>query len=135
MPALAKGYATIRRRWQAGGVVELNLPMPVRRVYANEKIKADRGRVTLMRGPVVYCLEGVDNGGKALNIVLPKDAKLTAEHRPDLLGGVTVICGKGMLGTKPVDITAVPYYAWQNRGIGEMTVWIIEDKTLVRPPR
>ena len=59
---------------------------------------------------------------------LPKSAKLTAEHRADLLGGVTVICGKGLAdGTKPVDILAVPYYAWQNRGIGEMAVWLMED--------
>ena len=128
LPAPVKGYATVRRRWRAGDVVELNLPMPIRRVQADGKIAADRGRVALMRGPVVYCLEGVDNGGKALNIVLPKDAKLTAEHRPDLLGGVTVIRGRGLLGAKPVDITAVPYYAWQNRGIGEMTVWITEGK-------
>ncbi len=135
MPALAKGYATIRRRWQMGDVVELNLPMPIRRVYADGKVEADRGRVALMRGPIVYCLEGIDNGGKALDIVLAKDARLTAEHRADLLGGVTVIRGQGLLGgTKPVDITAVPYYAWQNRGIGEMTVWIIEDKSVIDSP-
>jgi len=131
MPDLVKGYATIGRQWKGGDVVELDLPMPVRRVYADAKVEADRGRVALMRGPVVYCLEGIDNGGRALDVVLPKGAKLTAEHRADLLGGVTVIRGRGLVGgTEPVEITAVPYYAWQNRDIGEMTVWIIEDAKL-----
>jgi len=131
MPALVKGYATVRRQWKPGDVVELNLPMPIRRVYAHAKVEADRGRVALMRGPVVYCLEGIDNGGRALDIVLPKDAPLTAEHRADLLGGVTVILGRGLVrGTEPVALTAVPYYAWQNRGIGEMAVWVIEDAAL-----
>ena len=127
MPALRKGYARIRRRWEKGDTVELDLPMPVRRVYADEKVEADGGRVALARGPVVYCLEGVDNGGSVLNLALPKDAEPAAEHRDDLLGGVTVLRAKGLAdGKTPVVITVVPYYAWQNRGIGEMTVWIIE---------
>lgn len=82
-----------------------------------------------MRGPILYCLEEVDNpGSNVLNLALPKDADLVARHRDDLLGGVTILRGRGLAdGKAPVDITAVPCYAWQNRGVGEMAVWIIED--------
>lgn len=129
MPALQNGYARIRRQWKSDDTVELDLPMPIRRVYAREEVEADRGRVALMRGPILYCLEEADNpGASVLNLVLPKDADLVARRREDLLGGVTVLLGRGLAdGKTPVAVTAVPYYAWQNRGVGEMTVWIIED--------
>ena len=129
MPALQNGYARIPRQWKSDDTVELDLPMPIRRAYARQEVEADRGRVALMRGPILYCLEEVDNpGSSALNLALPKDASLVARHRDDLLGSVTVLRGRGLAdGKAPVDITAVPYYAWQNRGVGEMTVWIIED--------
>ncbi|MGE5244672.1 MAG: glycoside hydrolase family 127 protein [Betaproteobacteria bacterium] len=113
--APVKGYARIRRRWTKGDVVRLDLPMPVHRVVANSAVAEDRGRAAIQRGPVVYCLEGIDNGGRVLDTVVPLDEKLTATFRPDLLGGVEVITGKA--------ITAVPYYAWNNRGKGEMVVW------------
>ncbi len=129
--ALDKGYVRIARTWQPGDVVELRLPMPVRRVYAHENVTFNRGRVALMRGPVVYCLEGVDHDFSVLDMRLPDDSELRAEHRPDLLGGVTVVRGQGLAGgTEPVEFTAVPYYAWQNRGIDEMTVWVIESAEL-----
>jgi len=109
--------------------------MPVRRVYTHGNVQADRGRVALMRGPIVYCLEATDHTFDVLNAVLPKDAKLTPEHRDDLLGGVTVLRGRGLAdGEKAADLTAVPYYVWQNRGIGEMAVWLIEDASLCRRP-
>lgn len=89
----------------------------------------------MQRGPIVYCAEGIDNGGQALNIGLPDDAPLRAEHRKDMLGGVTVICGKadGQYAseegkstiTKQQDFLAIPYYAWSHRGEGEMAVWLI----------
>ncbi len=124
---LDKGYVRIERNWRGGDVVRLHLPMPVRRIYAHENVKYDRGRVALMRGPVVYCLEGVDHGPSVLSIVLPNESKITSEHRADLLGGVTVLRGKGLADDRQsVEFTAVPYYAWQNRGIDEMTVWLIE---------
>ncbi len=123
------GYVYLHRRWQAGDVVELDIPMPVRRVYAHEKVQADKGKVALMRGPVIYCLEGIDQAGEdVFKLVLPPDASLQAEHRPDLLGGVTVIQGKAITGNqRPVAITAVPYYAWANRDKTPMTVWINES--------
>ena len=134
MPALQNGYVRIRRQWSKDDTVELDLPMPIRRVYARGEVEADRGRVALMRGPVLYCLEEVDNpGAGVLNLALPRDAAMVARHRDDLLGGVTVLCGRGLAdGKRPADVTAVPCYAWQNRGIGEMTVWIIEDAGLCK---
>ena len=97
-----------------------------------EKVKANAGRVALMRGPIVYCLEGADNDGKVLNLALPRETKFTTEHRADLLGGVTIFKGEAFSrgeGTSiddPVEITAIPYYAWNHRGAGEMIVWIPE---------
>lgn len=121
-PRIEKGYAVIRRAWKSGDTVELDLPMPVHRVLANEGIEADRGRVALERGPLVYCVESVDNGGKARTLVLPPDSELTAEHRQDLLGGVTVI----RAGSKEQPIlVAIPYFAWANRAPGEMCMWLL----------
>ena len=122
------GYVHLRRHWQAGDVVELDLPMPVRRVLANENVKDDLGKVALMRGPVVYCLEAVDQPELDVSrLTLPRETKLTAEHRADLLGGVTVIQARiPSGGQNPVTVTAVPYYAWANRDKAAMTVWINE---------
>ncbi len=119
MPAdleLERGFAVIRRRWRPGDAVELHLPMPVRRVVSHAGIAGNRGRVAVERGPLVYCAEGVDNGGNALELTLPDGAALAAGHDPALLGGVTTIRGDG--------ITLIPYYAWSHRGAGEMNVWL-----------
>ncbi len=122
------GYVHLQRTWKAGDVVELNLPMPIRRVYANEKVEADRGKVTLMRGPLVYCVEAADQPDVNLtNLVLPRGAEMAATHRTDLLGGVTTLEGEALAdGKNPIKVTAIPYYAWQNRKKGAMTVWIQE---------
>jgi len=126
--ALNNGYIRIGRQWKSGDRIELHLPMPVRRIYACENVKYDRGRVAIMCGPLVYCLEGVDHDFSVLRMVLPKHEKIDAEYREDLLNGVTVLKGKGMTDDdRSIEFVAVPYYAWQNRGIDEMTVWIIED--------
>ena len=130
---LDKGYAVITREWRAGDTVSVNFEMSVRRVVADERVKDDAGRVALERGPLVYCLEGIDHGGKIFQLALPDDAKLTTQSRPDLLGGVTVIAGQGIavkrqadgsVAAEPVALTAVPYYAWCNRGAGQMQVWL-----------
>jgi len=121
----ADGYVHLQRKWQPGDVVELNLPMPVQRVHAHENIKEDQGKVALMRGPLVYCLEAADHPGVNLaQLALPKDSELRATHRADLLGGVTVIEGKALTdGKTPTLLTAIPYYAWANRQKGAMAVW------------
>ncbi|MGB2807061.1 MAG: beta-L-arabinofuranosidase domain-containing protein [Sedimentisphaerales bacterium] len=122
------GYVHLKRSWKATDVVELDMPMPIRRVYAHEKVLADRGKVSLMRGPITYCIEAVDNPNvDVLSAALPREAELRAEHRDRLLGGVTVLQGKGLDDRqRPVTLTAVPYYSWANREKGAMTVWINE---------
>ena len=129
-----KGFARIRRKWKKGDVIDLNLPVPIRRVLCNEKVKDNIGRVALERGPIVYCAEGVDNGGQALNIVLSDDVELKAEYHKDILGGVTVMSGRAcglypsadgkVVARKDQDFVAIPYYAWSHRGAGEMAVWL-----------
>jgi DUF1680 family protein len=116
LDTLASGYARILRRWKKGDVVQLELPMPVRRVLAHDGVVEDRGKAAIQRGPVVYCLEAVDNKGGVANARLALDAELHHRFDRDLLAGVEVISGK--------DLVAVPYFAWNNRGKGEMAVWI-----------
>jgi DUF1680 family protein len=122
------GYLHLERAWKAGDLVELDLPMPVRRVLAHEKVQENKGKVALMRGPVVYCLEGIDNKDIDLfTLNLPRSTELTIEHDAELLGGVTLIRAQGLDEKKnPVKLTVIPYFAWANRGKGPMTVWIKE---------
>jgi hypothetical protein len=132
------GYAPVRVVWKDGDTVELDLPMPVKRVKADPKVTANVGRVAIQRGPVVYAVEAADNGGRVSNLSLPPGGELTAEYRADLLGGVTVVKGKALArgegsDTKPVEFTAVPYYAWDHRAAGEMAVWLPEDPALAKP--
>jgi DUF1680 family protein len=124
------GYARVRRTWKNGDTAQLVLPMPVRRVVAHEAVAEDRGRVALQRGPVVYAVEGVDNGGRVFELILPDDAALQAEFRPDLLNGVVAVNGGA---ARP--FLAVPYHVWANRGPGQMLVWLPRTKAAVRPPR
>lgn len=116
----ATGYARITREWRKGDTVVLTLPMTARRVLANERVDADRGRAAIERGPVVYALEGIDNGGTLDDLNLPLDAPLAHAFRADLLNGVEVVTAR--VGNRTV--TAIPYYAWANRGKGAMQVWI-----------
>jgi hypothetical protein len=142
-PVGTDGYATIAERdWQPGDTVTLTLPMPVRRVIANEEVKADRGRVTIVRGPIVYCIEWPDVPGREVNnLVLPDDKNLATSFRDDLLGGVQVVTGvarrirkveeeradgskKQISIAQELEFTAIPYYAWAHRGPGQMAVWL-----------
>ncbi len=140
---LEKGYAKIDRSWATGDVIELGLPMPVRRVVAHPLVEADQGRVALQRGPLVYAAEWPDNpGGTVRNLLLPDDTTLTSEFRPDLLNGVQVVTGQavalaydaaGKVSRRKQAFTAIPYYAWANRGPGEMLVFIPDRETSARP--
>jgi DUF1680 family protein len=121
---MQNGFAVLDRTWRAGDTVELELPMPVRRVAAHAGVEDDRGRLAIQRGPLVYAVEAVDNGGGALDLALPADASLSTEHLPEMLGGVTVVRGSGMRAGAPFDLLAVPYFAWANREPGEMAVWL-----------
>ncbi|HLZ54724.1 MAG TPA: glycoside hydrolase family 127 protein [Verrucomicrobiae bacterium] len=141
---LDQGYVRIDRLWKPGDEIGLNLPMPVRRVVANDKVNADRGRVALQRGPIVFCAEWPDNpGGKVRNLVLPDGQPLTARFEPGLLNGVETIAGKAFGVTKDAngqlmkteqDFKAIPYFAWANRGKGEMEVWLAEAESSVTSP-
>ena len=92
--------------------------MPVRNVSADFHVSDDRGRTALERGPVVFCAEGTDNGGRALDSRVPDNKELVPEFRPHLLGGVMVITSRDS------SFTAIPYFAWANRGATEMAVWL-----------
>jgi DUF1680 family protein len=139
---LEKGYVGIVRKWKPGDVVELELPMPVHKVLAHPEVQDDRGRVALERGPLVYCAEWPDNGGSVLNIVIEDDAHLTSEFHPDLLNGVEVITGQVFALTRASDgvtvesklhnLVAIPFYAWANRGKGEMAVWMAREESKAR---
>jgi DUF1680 family protein len=122
---LEDGYAVLRRSWADGDTIVLDLPMPVRRVVADERIEDTRGKVALERGPLVYAVEGVDNGARVLDLVVPDTASIEPAERRDLLGGVTVLTGaiRGANG-EPRSVLAIPYYAWSHRGPGEMAVWL-----------
>ncbi len=123
----ADGYLHLKRTWKPGDTVQLDIPMPIRRAYAHKKVKADIGKTSIMRGPLVYCIEAADNPDvKIPSVILPSKSELKPQHRPDLLGGVTVITGPAIAEGKPLTMTAIPYYAWNNRTKGAMTVWINE---------
>lgn len=137
--AIEKGYAVVRRAWNSGDTLELGLPMPVRRVRANAKIEADRGRIALQRGPVVFCLEAADNDRAVRSMAIPPDTAFNTEFQPNLLGGVMTIKGKALSrcadepAPSAMEFTAIPYYAWSNRAPGYMQVWMPEDPALATP--
>ncbi len=129
---ITNGYAAINRTWKKNDKIEVNLPMEVRRVTANENLKEDMGKIALQRGPLMYCAEWPDNNGKTSNIIIPANATFTTEFKPNLLNGVTIlktevpaviINGSENISTVKQSFTAIPYYSWANRGKGEMMVW------------
>ncbi|MDG3007875.1 glycoside hydrolase family 127 protein [Paludisphaera mucosa] len=149
-PPVERGYLVVARTWKPGDVATLDLPMPVRRVAANPNVEADAGRLALQRGPIVYCVEAVDNEADLASLYLPRDAAVVAEKAPDLLGGVVVLEGTARTSPdlpwdrtlyqaapagEPAPIRAVPYYAWDNRKPGPMKVWLpVEPQATLAGP-
>ena len=138
------GYAYIEREWKPGDRVRIMLDMPAQFVRANPRVAEDAGKVALTRGPLVYCLEEADNGPN-LHLVRIGSAQASIRERwqPQLLGGVTVLETVGLREsdewtgslyapvrgapeTQTVQLRWIPYYAWANRGTGEMRVWVRE---------
>lgn len=125
------GYAKINRKWKKGDVVELELPMEVKKVMANDNVEADRGRMALEYGPLVYCLEEADNG-PVDQILLDKNDSFKAKYEADLLGGMNILTGNATVITvngnnvssTTSTVKAIPYYAWNHRGNGSMAVWL-----------
>ncbi len=136
---IENGFARLSRTWKKGDVIEVNLPMEVRKIEAIKNVKADVGRIALQRGPLVYCAEWADNNGKTSNLILPESTVFTTEFKPDLLQGVTILKGEATAikidastntvssGKQP--FIAIPYYAWAHRGKGEMSVWFPTNVT------
>ncbi|MEO6435849.1 MAG: glycoside hydrolase family 127 protein [Tepidisphaeraceae bacterium] len=146
-PAKPGTFCEIRRTWKNGDSIEVDLPMPVRMIEANPYVEEARNQVAIVRGPMVYCLESVDlpEGVRVTDVCIPRNAKLTPRDSNEL-GGATVIEGKGLaiaggdwsgddwsgrlyrdLSTAPpreFHLVLVPYYAWDNRGPSEMSVWL-----------
>lgn len=136
--SLRDGYLYLRREWKQGDRVELRFDMPVRRLHAHPSVRDCAGKAALARGPIVYCLESADNSAPLSGLYLSG----TVEALPfdeSLLGGVVALKAEGLRRTagaalydsgepryEPVVLTAIPYYAWANRGLGEMSVWINE---------
>jgi len=134
------GYARLRRRWSMRDRIELILPMPIERLSAHPDVEDDAGQVALRRGPLVYCVESVDNAVPLHRLLLADSTKLTAAFDPDLLGGAVAISGPALAESSdgwegilyrddpprrtPAMIKAVPYFAWDNRDAGEMRVWL-----------
>lgn len=141
-PLLQQGYAKLPRRWQTGDLIELNLTMPVERLQAHPQVRANCGRIALQRGPLIYCLEEIDNGKNLNDLVLPREEKLAVKFEPNLLGGVSVITGSAKRrslrqwedklystdrgASEEIFFKAIPYFAWANRAPGEMLVWMRE---------
>jgi DUF1680 family protein len=130
---MENGYAVLNRKWKKDDKIEMILPMPVRKVVANNKLVEDQGKIALQRGPIMYCAEWVDNDGKAANIILPGNTTFSSSFKPDVLNGVEEITAQvpaiivdsvnNSVKTVQQNFTAIPYYAWANRGKGEMMVW------------
>ncbi|AZP21132.1 glycoside hydrolase family 127 protein [Streptomyces aquilus] len=122
------GWLRLRRRWSPGDTLTLDLELDTRLTRPDPYVDAVRGCVAIERGPLVHCLEAVDQppGVRFEDLTLPDDARLAAHHDPGLLGGVTVVTadGRSRGGEDVVPLTAVPYYAWANRRPGAMRVWI-----------
>jgi uncharacterized protein len=137
-PSADRGYVTVRRTWKAGDRVELNFELPVRMKYCRYEVDVNRGRLALTRGPLVYCLEEVDNGPDLDAVALPSNGAFEPAPQSDMHEGIVALIGPGVRedvrtdslyadeppATQEIKVTAVPYYAWNNRGSGEMLVWI-----------
>jgi DUF1680 family protein len=139
---LQRGYVRIDRTWHSGDRVEIALDLAVQRLYAHPNVRQNRDRVALRRGPLVYCLERIDNPAPLNRISLSRDAAFQVEFEDELLGGVVTLQASAASEdtedwprtlyrsepprTSPASIKAVPYYAWDNREPGEMLVWLRE---------
>lgn len=130
---LHNGYLTIDRKWKKNDVVEIHFDMLPRLVKANEKVAADRGRVAVERGPVVYCAEWSDNDFNVHTLLMNRPPELRVVEKPELLYGLNQIVTDaqalsydkaGKLAVKDVKLTLIPYYAWAHRGEGDMEVWL-----------
>lgn len=139
-----EGYAVVTRKWAPGDKVNLEFPMPVRKVTADERVVEDREKIAFQRGPVIFCAEGTDNNtGNVLDMLIRKDEAYTTEFDPALLGGTQVIKTVGFQTKRTLDgkietlaeepVRLIPYALWNNRGPGQMMVWIPTSTKVSHP--
>ncbi len=138
----ADGYYSIARNWKKGDKVELTLDMEPRTVKADNRVEADRGRIAVERGPIVYCAEWPDNDFDVLSIFVNQKPQFTVTEKPELLEGIVTLTtdgqvlsydDKGRLAAKDVKLNLIPYYAWCHRGSGNMAVWLPQELSASRP--
>jgi len=141
---MVDGYAVIRKKWKEGDIIKLVLPMPVRRLTANEKVEADRNKFSVLRGPIIYCAEWPDNiGAKVLNLVYDSAAEMKATFMENMLNGAVIVKTKARPASRTMENSIVlgelqeavliPYHLWNNRGPGEMKVWLPDTASSARP--
>ncbi len=139
---LCDGYFCIDRKWKKGDCIELQFDMEPRVVQANEKVEADRGRVAVERGPLVYCAEWPDNDFELQSILVNRTPEFRVVPAPEKLNGINLLKTsaqvlaydtEGRLVTKDVTLTLIPYYAWAHRGPGSMMVWLPRDVSIAKP--
>ncbi len=138
-----RGYITITKDWKSGDVVELSIPMAVRKVIASNQVADDKNKVALTRGPIVFCAEGVDNDGEVKNLVIPLSGSFNYSFDSTLLNGVGILTGainklqgdgfSQPVVPRPSSLVLRPYYAWCHRGAGPMNVWFYSDRHVFPP--
>ncbi|OFY57692.1 MAG: six-hairpin glycosidase [Bacteroidetes bacterium GWF2_41_9] len=142
--SMSEGYAVLTRKWEPGDKVEFEFPMPVRKIIADQRVWADASKVAMQRGPVIYCAEWPDNNsGKVLNMMINEDAAFTPEFEPAILNGVCILKSTGYQTKRNLNggidklaeepLTLIPYYSWNNRGPGQMMVWLPVSEGVTRP--
>ncbi|MBD5358942.1 MAG: glycoside hydrolase family 127 protein [Bacteroides sp.] len=138
----ADGYYSIDRNWKKGDKVEVHFDMEPRTVKAHNKVEADKGKIAVERGPIVYCAEWCDNDFDVLSIFVNQKPQFTVTEKPELLEGIVELTtdgqtlgydDKGRLVAKDVKLNLIPYYAWCHRGSGNMAVWLPQELSASRP--
>jgi DUF1680 family protein len=136
------GYATLHKVWETGDEIEIEFPMPVRKIQANSNVEANTGRMCIQRGPLVFAAEGIDNGGEIRNVLLSPDATFDEKTEAGLADGVTVLTTtaqllsedkNGELQKKEHQLKLIPYYAWNHRGPNTMLVWFPFEEASASP--
>ena len=122
---MSDGYIVIERRWIAGDLITYEIPMEIQRIVADTKVEADLDQFAVQRGPLVFCAEWPDNEeGRILDLRYDKKSPFTTQFEPDLLDGTQIIKTKTSDPVLPREVTLIPYHLWNNRGSGEMRVWL-----------
>jgi DUF1680 family protein len=134
--SVVNGYAVLNRTWKPGDVIAMQLPMDVKTIQANPNLKDNIGKIALQKGPLLYCAESADNSGSISSFVFQNNCTFSSKFDSNLLNGINLIKATAFQQTDTlnptktiqVPFTAIPYYAWANRGKGEMMLWFSATK-------